>query len=273
MQVPWISGSTNLDCAGRSGKRWHDGPVAGVYATSDVHGYVDDLRAGLAEVGLLDGDRWVGGDDRLWVLGDLTDRGPDGIGVVRLVRDLQRQAPEQVRVLMGNHEALALGRHLFPDTRFGPLWAMNGGHERDQEALTEEDVAWLRELPVLGLDEGFLLAHSDTDHYLKWGESVETINATVHELLAGDEYDDHWSVFAGLSGRYDFAGTDGAAAAASMLGILGGQVIVHGHSIIGSLVGSPSWETEAPIQYADRRVVAIDGGRYDGGPLLVVKLV
>jgi len=58
-----------------------------------------------------------------------------------------------------------------------------------------------------------------------------------------------------------------------MLGILGGQVIVHGHSIIGSLVGSPSWETEAPIQYADRRVVAIDGGRYDGGPLLVVKLV
>jgi len=37
-------------------------------------------------------------------------------------------------------------------------------------------------------------------------------------------------------------------------------------------VGKPSEETEGPISYADGLVIAIDGGRYDGGPLLVVEL-
>ena len=33
-----------------------------------------------------------------------------------------------------------------------------------------------------------------------------------------------------------------------------------------------SYRTEGPIAYADGLVVAIDGGRYDGGPLLLVEL-
>ena len=83
-----------------------------------------------SRAGLVDGDdRWTGGDADLWVLGDLVDRGPDGIGVVRFVRSLQEQAPDRVRVLMGNHEALMLGYHLFPDTRFADVWLINGGHE------------------------------------------------------------------------------------------------------------------------------------------------
>jgi hypothetical protein len=49
-------------------------------------------------------------------------------------------------------------------------------------------------------------------------------------------------------------------------------VIVHGHSIIGSLIDVPSEEVDGPISYAGGRVVAIDGGRYDGGPLLLVQL-
>jgi len=53
---------------------------------------------------------------------------------------------------------------------------------------------------------------------------------------------------------------------------LGGEHIVHGHSIIGSLVDRPSEEVEGPFTYADGLVLAIDGGRYDGGPLLLVEL-
>jgi hypothetical protein len=57
-----------------------------------------------------------------------------------------------------------------------------------------------------------------------------------------------------------------------MLDTFGGQTIVHGHSIIGLLVNKPSREITDPIAYADGLVVAIDGGRYDGGPLLLVRL-
>ena len=247
--------------------------VPGLFVVSDVHGHLGDLRSGLRDAGLLDGaDRWSGEDAELWVLGDLTDRGPDGIGVVDLLRSLQRQAPGRVHVLMGNHEALALGRALFPDTRFTDVWRANGGLASDQEAFTDEHIAWLRSLPVMGRAQGYLLMHSDTLDYLEWGESVDDINATVTTLLADDDAEAHWEVFALLCGRYSFAHEDGADAARDMLAALGGECIVHGHSIIGSLVAKRSEEIEGPMAYADGLVVDIDGGRYDGGPLLLVQL-
>ncbi|QNN52276.1 metallophosphoesterase [Nocardioides mesophilus] len=248
--------------------------MSSLYVVSDIHGYAQDLRDSLGEAGLVDGeDRWTGGDRLLYVLGDLMDRGPDGIGALRLVRSLQRQAPEQVHVLMGNHEALALGYKLFPQSRFGQVWQPNGGHASDQDALTDDDVEWLRQLPVMARVDEFLLMHSDANDYLEWGGSVEEINATVTSLLTGgDDGEALWEVFASLTARYDFTGPDGQRAAHDMLNALGGECIVHGHSIIGSLLNKPSDQVEGAIAYADGLVVAIDGGRYDGGPLLLVQL-
>ena len=170
--------------------------MGSLFVVSDVHGYRDDLRHVLVEAGLLDADGdWRGHeDDALWVLGDLTDRGPDGIGVIDLVMGLQRQAPGQVHVLMGNHEILALGRHRFPGSRFADSWRINGGRRRDQEALTPEHVEWLASLPLMGRAGDFLLVHSDTTEYLARGESVDEVNATVREQLAADDLDGHWDV-------------------------------------------------------------------------------
>lgn len=245
--------------------------MGSTYVVSDVHGHLDDLRDVLLRAGLLDSeDRWAGGDADLWVLGDLIDRGPDGIGVIRLVRSLQEQAPDSVRVLMGNHEALMLGCHLFPDTRFAELWVVNGGHLEDQRGLTDDDVAWLRALPVLARTGGYLLMHSDTQDYLAWGGTVAEVNQTVAALLAGDDAQQHFDVFASLTSRFDFKDDPGVAR--TMLKLFGGEHIVHGHSIIGTLVDQPSEQTEGPYTYADGLVLAIDGGRYDGGPLLLVEL-
>ena len=245
--------------------------MGSTFVVSDVHGHLDDLRDVLTRGGLLDeDDRWAGGDHLLWVLGDLVDRGPDGIGVIRLVRSLQEQAPDSVRVLMGNHEALMLGCHLFPSTRFAEVWVVNGGRVSDQAGLTDDDVAWLRALPVLGRSGEYLLMHSDTQDYLAWGSTVEQVNDTVAALLAGDDAQQHFDVFANLTSRYDFL--EDTEAAREMLDRLGGEHIVHGHSIIGSLVGRPSEQVEGPYTYADGLVLAIDGGRYDGGPLLLVEL-
>jgi hypothetical protein len=247
--------------------------MGSIYVVSDVHGHLADLRLNLVQAGLVDdADRWTGGDAELWILGDLVDRGPDGIGVVRLVRSLQEQAPDQVHMLMGNHEALMLGYHLFPDSRFAEVWLINGGRYDDQEGLSEDDVTWLRTLPAMGLAGDNLLVHSDTAGYLGWGSSVDEVNATVTERLAGNDFETHFDVFAALTHRYDFAGPDGPDIARKMLGAFGGNRIVHGHSIIGTLIDVPSSEVEAPIAYAEELVIAIDGGRYDGGPLLLVQL-
>src|SRR5688500_1490315 len=135
--------------------------MTSLFVVSDVHGYVSDLRRSLVEAGLVDGDdAWTGGGARLWGAGDLGARGPDGVGAIDLVRSLQQQRPDQVRMLMGNHEALALGYRLFPDSRFGEVWAINGGHQSDQERLTDDHVEWLRTLPVVGRHQDYLLMHS-----------------------------------------------------------------------------------------------------------------
>ncbi len=246
-----------------------------LFVVSDVHGYVNDLRNGLAGAGLMASDgTWTGGDHQLWLLGDLLDRGPDGIGTIDLVRSLQAQAPDHVFCLMGNHEALALGYHLFPQTRFGDVWAINGGHHSDQDRLDAERVSWMRSLPVLARAGDYLLMHSDATDYLEWGSSVAEVNEAVSSMLAAPDADAEtvWEVFASLTSRFDFAGEDGDRVAQDMLQTFGGRCIVHGHSIIGTLLDKPSSETEGPVSYADGLVIAIDGGRYDGGPLLIVEL-
>lgn len=236
------------------------------YVISDVHGYRDDLERRLDEADLAE-------DDQLWILGDLFDRGPDGIGAVELVMSLQRRHPGRVHVLMGNHEILALGRHRFPESKFAESWLINGGKERDQRGLTDEHVEWLATLPLMARVGDYLFMHSDTTQYLGWGESVEEVNTAVREALADPaDLDAHWDVWARLTRRYDFAGSDGADVARQMLSTYGGKGIVHGHSIIGTLLDCPSAEVTEPLLYADGVVLAIDGGRYDGGPLLLIEL-
>jgi hypothetical protein len=240
--------------------------MGSLYVVSDVHGYRDDLELGLHEAGF-------GGDDELYVLGDLLDRGPDGIGAVDLVMSLQREAPGRVHVLMGNHEILALGRYRFPGSKFADSWRINGGKRRDQEGLTEKHVEWLATLPLMAQVGDFLLMHSDTTEYLTWGESVEEVNDVVRSTLRNpDDFEAHWDVWARLTSRYDFAGHDGAELARAMLSTYGGEVIVHGHSIISTLTDVPSPEVTEPLLYAEGLVLDIDGGRYDGGPLLFVRM-
>lgn len=68
-----------------------------VYVTSDLHGYsLDKFKDFLAEVGF-------GNDDFLYILGDVIDRGSDGI---RILKWLMLQS--NVELILGNHEAMFL---------------------------------------------------------------------------------------------------------------------------------------------------------------------
>jgi calcineurin-like phosphoesterase family protein len=256
------------------------------YAVSDIHGHPEKLTAALQAAGLIDaaGD-WAGRDVRLWFLGDYFDRGPDGIGVLRLVRRLVTQAEAgtgEVRALLGNHEILALGMHRFGGTfvphdgitprSFERSWALNGGRERDQELLTDDDVSWLLDLPMLGLDADHLLMHSDTGEYLGWGSSIAEINATARADLHSDDLVVWWEIWRRMTARYAFRGAPGPAIASDLLKRLGGRRIVHGHSIVADQLGIDAAYVRGPLLYADGLVLGIDGGAFDGGPCLVVEL-
>lgn len=256
------------------------------YVVSDLHGHVEHLVAGLRQAQLVDADRsWRGGQARITFLGDYFDRGPDGIAVVDLIRQLQDEAASaggRVEALIGNHEILALGMSRFGDERvpsevgqrssFARSWALNGGQVSDQRRLSEEHISWLSGLDAIALAGSDLLLHADTTEYRRWGNTVEQINEAVREVLAGDDLGQWWECWARLTARYAFAGLDGPLVAAELLGQLGGERIVHGHSLVSTFIGRASDEVTGPLSYAGGRVLAIDGGIFDGGPCVIVGL-
>lgn len=67
----------------------------------DVHGCADELHALLAELGYADGSHAEG--RRVVFLGDLVDRGPDVVGVLRTAMEMV--ASGSALCLLGNHEA------------------------------------------------------------------------------------------------------------------------------------------------------------------------
>ena len=61
--------------------------MSAVYVIGDVHGQLQKLRGLLRGAELIDEiETWSGGEGTLWLIGDLVDRGPDGIGANRLPR-------------------------------------------------------------------------------------------------------------------------------------------------------------------------------------------
>ena len=89
-----------------------------IYATADLHGFP------LSAFRQLLRDACVGPGDTLYVLGDVIDR--NGDGGVELLEWLLAQ--DNVRLLMGNHEAMLLScAFLFREERLPPMKALKPG--------------------------------------------------------------------------------------------------------------------------------------------------
>jgi hypothetical protein len=87
-------------------------PPARIIAVGDLHG---DYQAWLAiarAAGLIDTrNRWAGGNTVLVQMGDIADRQPDTLKIIRSLQQLQKDAPRKggrVVVILGNHEAMNL---------------------------------------------------------------------------------------------------------------------------------------------------------------------
>lgn len=112
------------------------------YVLSDVHGHAKTLDRALDAVS-------PGADDQIYVLGDMIDRGPDPVEVVRIVRSLPKAC-----VLRGNHEQLMLEYLADPrDTNARVNWEINGGTttrcalDALRRPQAQDIVEWCAELP------------------------------------------------------------------------------------------------------------------------------
>jgi hypothetical protein len=216
-------------------------------------------------------------------MGDLVDRGPDGIATIELAMRLQRQAAAaggRVGVLFGNHDGLLVGTARFDDLplaypgwTFRSAWLHNGGEIADLERLTPEHVRWLTSLPAMTRIGDILLVHADALFYLDYGKSIDEVNRTFAALLHSDDAD-RWDRLMGeFSEHRAFVdGAAGAERAAAILHQFGGRQIVHGHSPISTITRQPPETVREALVYADGLCVDVDGGMYRGGPGFVYRL-
>lgn len=111
-----------------------------IWAIGDIQGCYDPLRR------LLDQCRFDPDRDRLWLVGDLVNRGPQSLETLRFVRDLG----EAATVVLGNHDLylLMVAAQAVPKrARDDTLEAVLQAPDRD------ELLDWLRQQPLMHLEE------------------------------------------------------------------------------------------------------------------------
>jgi bis(5'-nucleosyl)-tetraphosphatase (symmetrical) len=146
------------------------------YAIGDVQGCFEPLLRLLSHIQFNE-DR-----DRLWFTGDLVNRGPDSLAVLRFIKAL----PQPARITLGNHDLYCLSRlfqtGLLPDSddTLTPLLEAPDAHVLGH---------WLRVQPILYYDEALNVVMSHAGIAPVWNLSQAQAYARELELaLSSDDY-------------------------------------------------------------------------------------
>lgn len=146
-----------------------------IYAIGDVQGCFDELLV------LLDKISFNPEQDQLWFAGDLVNRGPKSVEVLRFVKKMGNRAV----TVLGNHDfhllavAHGCGKKLKQDTLQQVLDAPD----------SDELIEWLRHRPLLHHDEniGYTMVHAGLPPGWSLSEARQYA-AEVEALMRSDEY-------------------------------------------------------------------------------------
>ncbi len=254
-----------------------------IFIIGDVHGHPKKLVKLLQDAQLIDGEyTWKGDIAALWFMGDIVDRGPDGIAVLDLVMRLQAEAAAvggTVASLLGNHEMMLLAAYRFGrrstglGSNFLTRWKQNGGNRKDIAALTLRHLDWMAHLPAMALVDDYLLMHADAPFYITCGRSIDEVNATFNKLLSRSDALAWEEMLEDFARRGAFMHTDtGEDFARRFLRIFGGRQLIHGHTPISSVLRYQPAKVDSPWIYAGGQCVNVDGGMYLGGSGFVHQL-
>lgn len=144
-----------------------------IYVLSDIHGNSERFNSIIEQINLQL-------EDTLYILGDVVDRHPDGIKLLRRIMKM-----DNIKMLLGNHEYMMLNaldpineRDEWEQERSLRLWYRNGGFvthnylKHIRKDIRREVFDFLRKLPVnikieVG-DKKYLLVHGSPLENYSW---------------------------------------------------------------------------------------------------------
>ena len=144
-----------------------------IFAVGDIQGCFSEFRA------LLEKLDFQPGSDQLWLTGDLVNRGPQSLEVLRYLHNLG----SSIVSVLGNHDLHLIAQAM---TKSNPKSVENSLQpileSRDKIDLIE----WLRHLPLLFFDDNYqtVLVHAGLHPHWSLLESQQYANE-VEELLRG----------------------------------------------------------------------------------------
>lgn len=138
-----------------------------IYAIGDVQGCYEALQR------LIEHIRFNSGSDRLWFVGDLVNRGPDSLKVLRYIKNLGDSGV----VVLGNHDLflLAVAENITAMRPEDTLQAILAAPDRD------ELLGWLRQQRLLYREHRFVLVHAGL--LPQW--SINEAEELAHEVETG----------------------------------------------------------------------------------------
>jgi bis(5'-nucleosyl)-tetraphosphatase (symmetrical) len=147
------------------------------YVIGDLHGCLDPLKR------LLDRLQFDPKQDKLWLTGDLINRGPDSLDTLRYVKALGQSCV----CVLGNHDLhlLAVRHGIRKPSKKDTLNTIINAPDCD------ELLDWLRQLPLLHAqaDLPYILVHAGI--HPDWDEiTAVTLAREVESVLRGDHYMD-----------------------------------------------------------------------------------
>lgn len=190
-------------------------PAPTIIAIGDLHGDYDAYESLMDEAGLINRrGRWAGGDTIFVQTGDVPDRGPDSLKIIRHLQKLQRQAARKggkVVTLVGNHEAMNITgdlRYVHPG-EYEAFKSRNSQRVRDNLYNANREIieaAYLEQDPALPSNEIKAQWEATTplgmiEHRRAWragGEVGEWVAANPAVVIIGDSL----FVHGGISEKY-----------------------------------------------------------------------
>ena len=130
-----------------------------IYVMSDIHGERELFYKMLQRIAFSD-------DDTLYILGDVIDRGPDGIALLREIKDRRN-----VVMLLGNHEHMMLQYYRDQPSGFDCLRWRRNGNEATVDAFKRLDLNEQRSILqyLRGLPSHMEICVGEIPYYLVHG--------------------------------------------------------------------------------------------------------